>query len=142
MTANDFQAIAGHGIEATIDSKRILLGNLRLMEERKVSLNGLSEKAEHLSSEGKTPMFLAVEGEAAGIIAVADTLKENSRKAVEALHRMGLEVVMLTGDNQRTANAIARQIGIDRVLAEVLPEMKAEEIKTASIRRQEGWDGG
>jgi len=124
-----FQAIAGQGIEAIVDSKRILLGNVKLMEERKVHLNGLSEKAGHLSTEGKTPMFLAVEGQAAGIIAVADTLKENSKEAVEALRRMGLEVVMLTGDNERTARAIAHQIGIDRVLAEVLPEMKAEEVK-------------
>jgi Cu+-exporting ATPase len=129
LDPRDFQTIAGHGIEATIDSRRVLLGNLRLMEERKVFLNGLSEKAEHFSGEGKTPMFLAVDGEAAGIIAVADTLKENSREAVESLHRMGLEVVMLTGDNERTARAIAQQIGIDRVLAEVLPEMKAEEVK-------------
>ena len=129
LDPKDFQAIAGYGIEATIDSRKILLGNLKLMEERKVFLNGFLEKAEHLSSEGKTPMFLAVDGEAAGIIAVADTLKENSKEAVEALHRMGLEVVMLTGDNQRTAKAIARQIGIDRVLAEVLPEMKAEEVR-------------
>ena len=125
----DFQAIAGHGIEATIDSKRILLGNLRLMEERKVLLNGLLDRAERLSKEGKTPMFLAVEGKGAGIIAVADTIKENSREAVETLRRLGLEVVMLTGDNERTAKAIAVQIGIDRVLAEVLPEMKAEEVK-------------
>jgi Cu+-exporting ATPase len=129
FNSKSFQAIPGHGIEATIDSKRILLGNLRLMEERKVVLNGLLKRAEHLSNEGKTPMFLAVDGEAAGIIAVADTLKENSKEAVEALHRMGLEVVMLTGDNQRTAKAIAHQIGIDRILAEVLPETKAEEIK-------------
>jgi Cu+-exporting ATPase len=125
----DFQAIAGHGIEATVDSKRVLLGNLRLMEERKIALNGLAAKAELLSGEGKTPMFLAVDGRAAGIIAVADTLKENSKEAVEAFHRMGLEVVMLTGDNERTARAIAQQIGIDRVLAEVLPERKAEEIR-------------
>ena len=129
LDSKEFQAIAGHGIEVMIDSKRILLGNLRLMEQRGVVLNGLSDRAEHLSNEGKTPMFLAVEGEAAGIIAVADTLKENSKEAVEALNRMGLEVVMLTGDNQRTAKAIAHQIGIDRVLAEVLPEKKAEEIK-------------
>jgi len=129
LDSKNFQAIAGLGIEATIDSKRVLLGNLRLMEEKKVSLNGLSNKAEQLSNEGKTSMFLAVDGEAAGIIAVADTLKENSKKAVEAFHRMGLEVVMLTGDNQRTAKAIANQIGIDRVLAEVLPEMKAEEVR-------------
>jgi Cu+-exporting ATPase len=129
LAPKSFQAIAGQGIEATVDSKEILLGNVKLMEERKVHLNGLSEKAEQLSSEGKTPMFLAVGGKAAGIIAVADTLKENSKEAVEALRRMGLEVVMLTGDNERTARAIARQIGIDRVLAEVLPEMKAEEVK-------------
>jgi Cu+-exporting ATPase len=129
LDPKDFQAIAGYGIEATIDSKRVLLGNLKLMEERKVFLKGFLEKAEHLSSEGKTPMFLAVEGQVAGIIAVADTLKENSKEAVEALQRMGLEVVMLTGDNERTARAIAHQIGIDRVLAEVLPEMKAEEVK-------------
>ena len=125
----DFQAIAGQGIEAIVDSKKILFGNLRLMEEKRVSLNSLLSKAEQLSNEGKTSMFLAVDGEAAGIIAVADTLKENSNKAVEAFHRMGLEVVMLTGDNQRTAKAIASQIGVDRILAEVLPEMKAEEIK-------------
>jgi Cu+-exporting ATPase len=129
LDPRDFRAIAGHGIEATIDSRRVLLGNLRLMKEKKVFLNGFSEKAERLSSEGKTAMFLAVEGEAAGMIAVADTLKENSKEAVESLQRMGLEVVMLTGDNQRTARAIAQQIGIDRVLAEVLPGMKAEEVK-------------
>ena len=129
LDPKDFQAIAGHGIEATVDSRKILLGNLRLMEEKKVVLKGLLNKAEQLSNEGKTPMFLAVEGEGAGIIAVADTLKENSKEAVKALHRMGLEVVMLTGDNQRTAKAIASQIGVDRVLAEVLPEMKAEEVR-------------
>ncbi len=129
FSSKDFQAIAGHGIEATIDSKRVLLGNLRLMEEKKVFLDGLLEKAEHFSNEGKTSMFLAVDEKAAGIIAVADTLKENSKEAVEVLHQMGLEVVMLTGDNQRTAKAIAGLIGIDRVLAEVLPEMKAEEVK-------------
>jgi P-type Cu+ transporter len=129
LEPKDFHAIAGQGIEATIDSRRILLGNLRLMEERKIRLNGMVEKAERLSIEGKTPMFLAVEGRGAGIIAVADTLKENSKEAVEAFHRMGLEVVMLTGDNQRTAKAIAKHIGIDRVLAEVLPETKAEEIR-------------
>jgi Cu+-exporting ATPase len=129
MDPKDFQAIPGYGIEATVDSKRILLGNLKLMEQRRVDLNGLSEKAEHLLDEGKTSMYLAINGKAIGILAVADTLKKNSREAVEALQRMGLEVVMLTGDNQRAANAIARQIGIRRVLAEVLPEMKAEEIK-------------
>ena len=129
LEPRDFHALAGHGIEASVDSKRILLGNLRLMEERKIVLNGLIRKAEDLSRGGKTPMFLAVDEKASGVIAVADTLKENSKEAVDVLHRMGLEVVMLTGDNERTARAIAGQIGIDRVLAEVLPEKKAEEVK-------------
>jgi Cu+-exporting ATPase len=102
---------------------------VKLMEERRIPLNGFAEKAKSLSGQGKTPMFLAIDGRCAGIIAVADTLKENSKEAVEILHRMGLEVVMLTGDNERTAKAIAQQIGIDRVLAEVLPETKAEEIR-------------
>lgn len=125
----NFQAIAGYGIEAVIDTKKILLGNLRLMEERKVALDGLLNKAEELSGKGKTPMFLAVDGKTAGLIGVADTLKENSKEAVQTLHRMGLEVVMLTGDNERTAKAIANQIGIDRVLAEVLPDKKAKEVR-------------
>jgi Cu+-exporting ATPase len=129
LDPKDFYAIPGLGIEATIDSKRVLLGNLKLMEEKKVMLNGLSDRTEQLSNEGKTPMFFAIDQKLAGIIAVADTLKENSKEAVKALHQMGLEVVMLTGDNERTAKAIAHQIGIDRVLAEVLPEAKAEEIK-------------
>lgn len=125
----DFQAIPGYGIEANIDSKRVILGNWRLMEERKIVPEGLLDKAELFSREGKTPMFLAVDERAAGIIAVADTLKENSKEAVEAFHRMGLEVAMLTGDNKRTARAIASQLGIDQVLAEVLPQAKAEEIR-------------
>jgi Cu+-exporting ATPase len=125
----DFQAMAGHGIEATVDSKRVLLGNVRLMEERRIPLNGFAEKAQDFSGQGKTPMFLAIDGRCAGIIAVADTLKDSSKEVVETLHRMGLEVVMLTGDNERTAKAIARQIGIDRVLADVLPEAKVEEIR-------------
>ena len=99
------------------------------MEERGVALEGLAEKAEALSREGKTPVFLAVDGRSAGLLAVADTLKDTSREAVEALRRMGLEVIMLTGDNRRTAEAIARQAGVDRVLAEVLPDRKAEEVR-------------
>jgi len=129
-----FQAIAGHGIEATIDSREVLFGNLRLMEERKVRLNGLSGKAEELSGEGKTPMFLAVDGKTAGLIGVADTLKENSKEAVKTLRKMGIEVIMITGDNRRTAEAIARQIGIDRTLSEILPEGKANEVKKLQAR--------
>lgn len=129
-----FQAIAGHGIEATIDSREVLLGNLRLMEERNVGLNGLLGKAEELSSQGKTPMFISVDGQAAGLISVADTLKENSKEAVETLHKMGIEVIMITGDNWRTAEAIAKQIGIDRTLSEILPEGKADEVKKLQAR--------
>jgi Cu+-exporting ATPase len=129
LDPKNFQAIVGYGIEATIDSREVLLGNLRLMEERKVRLNGLLGKAEELSGEGKTPMFLAVDGKTAGLIGVADTLKENSKEAVGILHSMGIEVIMITGDNRRTAEAIAKQIGIDRTLSEVLPEGKANEVK-------------
>jgi Cu+-exporting ATPase len=107
----------------------VLLGNLKLMQDQRLSLDGLAEKAIQLAREGKTPMFLSVDDRTAGIIAVADTPKPNSKEAVRELHRLGLEVVMLTGDNQRTAEAIAKQVGIDRVLAEVLPEHKAREVK-------------
>jgi len=125
----DFKAIPGRGIEASIGGKKTLLGNMTLMKERGISLDGLVKNAEALSSEGKTPMFIAVDGRPAGIIAVADTLKADSAAAIDALHRLGLEVIMVTGDNRRTADAIARQVGVDRVLAEVLPEAKALEVK-------------
>ncbi len=127
--ATEFSAIPGHGIEAKINGQKVLLGNLKLMQSQGLSLDGLEEKAIQLSNEGKTPMFLGIDGQAAGIIAVADTLKPNSKEAVRELHRLGLEVVMLTGDNGRTADAIAKQVDIDRVLAEVLPEHKAQEVK-------------
>jgi Cu+-exporting ATPase len=99
------------------------------MRERGVALDGLAERAERLAREGKTPVFLAVDGRAAGLIAVADTLKPHAADAVRALHRLAIEVVMLTGDTARTAEAIARQAGIDRVLAEVRPQQKAEEVR-------------
>jgi P-type Cu+ transporter len=105
------------------------LGNLKLMRDRGVPTATLEKKADAYSRQGKTPMFVAVDQKPAGIVAVADTLKENSKAAVEALHRMGIEVAMITGDNRRTAEAIAEQIGIDRVLAEVLPDGKADEVK-------------
>jgi Cu+-exporting ATPase len=124
-----FNAIPGHGIEVQIDGKAVLLGNLKLMQDRGLSLNGLEDKASRLSQDGKTPMFVAIDGIPGGVIAVADTLKPNSKAAVKELHRLGLEVIMLTGDNKRTAEAIAKEVGIDRVLAEVLPENKAGEVK-------------
>jgi Cu+-exporting ATPase len=129
ISPEQFNAIAGHGIEATIEGKSLLLGNLKLMRDRGVPTAMLEKKADVFSGQGKTPMFVAVDQKPAGIVAVADTLKENSKAAVEALHRMGIEVAMITGDNRRTAVAIADQIGIDRVLAEVLPDGKADEVK-------------
>ncbi|MEE8174269.1 MAG: copper-translocating P-type ATPase, partial [Dehalococcoidia bacterium] len=127
--ADSFNAIPGQGVEAQLGGRSILLGNRRLMAERKISLDGLISEVERLESEGKTTMFVAVDGAPAGIVAVADTLKETSALAVKELHRMGIQVAMITGDNRRTAEAIARKVGIDRVLAEVLPEDKANEVK-------------
>lgn len=125
----DFQAVPGQGINAKIEGKRIGLGNRLFMQNHNITLDNLDTKATEFAGEGKTPMFLAVDGRAAGIIAVADTLKPNSRSVVAELYRLGLEVVMITGDNQRTAAAIGAQAGIDRILAEVLPEHKAREVK-------------
>lgn len=122
-----FEAIPGQGIEAVIKGRSMLLGNKKLMDNRGIEIT-LQEESDSLAEEGKTPMFIAIDGKLAGIIAVADVMKANSRKAIEALHMMGIEVVMITGDNKRTAAAIARQAGIDRVLAEVLPQDKANEI--------------
>ena len=124
-----FKAIPGHGIEVKIDGKDILLGNRKLMVESKISLEKLEKTSDSLAGEGKTPMYIAIDNKIAGIIAVADTVKENSKKAIEKLHEMGIEVAMITGDNKRTAEAIAKQVGIDRILAEVLPQDKANEVK-------------
>jgi Cu+-exporting ATPase len=125
----DFRAVPGHGIKVKINGKNVILGNADLMRDESVNIAEIHQKAEGLSEEGKTPMFIAEEGIATGIIAVADTLKENSALAIEELRRLGVETVMITGDNRKTAGAIARQVGIDRVLAEVLPADKAKEVK-------------
>ena len=124
-----FEAIPGYGVRGKVDGRAVLLGNAKLMQESGITLGELAETAETLASQGKTTMFVAVDGEPAGVFAVADTLKEHSAEAVSALQRLGVEVTMITGDNRRTAAAIARQTGIDRVLAEVLPDQKAEEVK-------------
>ena len=123
-----FQAIPGHGVEARLDGAMVLLGNRKLMADRQVVVDGLSAEAERLEAEGKTVMFVAMEGRARGLVAVADTIKETSPRAVSELKRLGLEVAMITGDNRRTAQAIGRQLGIDRVLAEVLPQEKAARV--------------
>lgn len=126
---DNFVAIPGHGIEVEIEKEAFILGNKKLMVEKQIDLLEFEEESNRLAQEGKTPMYIASSHELLGIIAVADTIKESSLKAIEKLHRMGLEVAMLTGDNKRTAEAIAKQVGIDRVLSEVLPEDKANEVK-------------
>lgn len=129
LPLQDFKAIPGYGIEVTIEGINVLLGNQKLMTERAISLAALETESDRLATEGKTPMYVAMNQELAGIIAVADVVKESSAKAIVALHRMGIEVAMITGDNRRTAAAIAKQVGIDRILAEVLPQDKAQEVK-------------
>ncbi len=134
-----FKALSGHGIEANIDGQRVLVGNLRLMETEGVPLNGLSAEMTRLQAEAKTPMLIAVDGEVAGVIAVADTIKDGSVEAIAELHRLGLEVVMLTGDNQKTAEAIGKAAGVDRVIAEVLPGDKAAMVKALQTSPAEGY---
>lgn len=124
-----FNALPGYGVEVTYRNGTILLGNRKLMEANNLEINNLEAKMTKLEESGKTAMLIAVNGQIAGLIAVADTLKENSAEAVAKLKEMGLEVIMISGDNQRTANAIASQIGVSRVFAEVLPSEKASEIK-------------
>ena len=124
-----FMAVPGYGIEVVINGSDILLGNKKLMNSKNINLVDLEETYDRLASEGKTPMYIGINNKIAGIIAVADVVKENSAKAIKKLHDMGIEVVMITGDNKKTAAAIANQVGIDRVLAEVLPQDKSIEVK-------------
>ena len=125
----NFNAIPGHGIEVVIENESILLGNLKLMKERSIDIGELRGEADRLANEGKTPMFIAINNSLEGIIAVADTVKPSSINAIKELHNMGIKVAMITGDNKKTAEAIAKQVGIDIVLSEVLPEDKANEVK-------------
>ena len=124
-----FTAVAGQGITAHVGSREILIGNMRMMNERNLNVNGLGDEAARLQGEAKTPMIVAIDGEVAGLIAVADSIKDGSVEAIQELHRLGLEVVMLTGDNQKTAEAIGKAAGVDRVIAEVLPGDKANMVK-------------
>ena len=132
--AQEFQAVPGHGIRAHVNGASLLLGNTALLQDASVPLDGAESRGQELSHQGKTPMYVAIDGKLAGMVAVADTLKPESREAVAALQRLGLQVVMLTGDNRTTAHAVARQLGIDRVLAEVLPQDKAAQVK--ELQRQ------
>jgi len=131
-----FEAIAGHGIRATIDGRELLLGNAKLMRERNIDAASQSAQAEKLAGLGKTPMYVAVDGQLAGLVAVADTIKPESPKAIEQLEALGLEVWMLTGDNRATAEAVAAQVGIapERVLADVLPGEKADKVRELQSR--------
>lgn len=129
LKAASFDSITGRGIEAVILGQAVLAGNRALMDERNVSLDALEADSGRLAKEGKTPMYVAVDGKLAGVVAVADVVKGSSKAAIERLRAMGLEVAMITGDNRATAEAIAGQVGVDRVLAEVLPRDKSDEIK-------------
>ncbi|ADH62078.1 copper-translocating P-type ATPase [Allomeiothermus silvanus DSM 9946] len=125
----NFDSVPGYGVVAQVKGRRVLIGNRRLMEREGVEVGGLEERVSRLAAEGKTAMYVAVDGQPAGVVAVADVIRESARKAVQALHRMDIQTVMLTGDNRRTAEAVARQLGIDTVIAEVLPEDKAAKVK-------------
>jgi Cu+-exporting ATPase len=124
-----FESVSGGGIRARVEGRGVLVGSRRYLSESGISEDGLRKAGDELAQEGKTPIFVAVDGEPAGLVAVADVVRDESREAIERLHSLGLEVAMLTGDNRRTAEAIARELGVDRVMAEVRPDDKAAEIK-------------
>lgn len=125
----EFEAIPGYGVKAIVDNKEIIVGTRKLMNKYNVDISSILTIMEELEANGKTTMLASIDGRYAGLIAVADTIKETSRKAIQRLHEMNIEVIMMTGDNQRTATAIGKEVGIDHVIAEVLPEGKAEEVK-------------
>jgi len=133
VTAESFAAIPGHGVSGRIEGHEVLFGNAKLMRDRRIQIESLESDWARLASEGKTPMYVAIDGKAGGLVAVADTVKPDSKSAIDALKALGIEVVMLTGDNERTGRAIARQVGIERVLAEVLPDDKAHEVKKLQL---------
>ncbi|MGE8205589.1 heavy metal translocating P-type ATPase [Heyndrickxia sp. NPDC080065] len=128
-SSETFEAIPGYGIQSMVNGKQLLIGTRRLMAKQNINVEDAKGKMENLEKQGKTAMLVAIDGRYSGIVAVADTIKETSKEAISRLHNMGLEVVMITGDNTQTANAIADQVGIKLVIAEVLPEGKAEEVK-------------
>jgi Cu+-exporting ATPase len=124
-----FSAVVGHGVQAEVDARTLLVGNRRLMETQEIQTDHIESDLKQLEEDGNTAILVSINGKLAGVIGVADTIKEGSLEAIDALHAMGLKVAMVTGDNTRTANAIAKQINVDTVLAEVLPGDKANEVK-------------
>lgn len=129
LETSGFQAVTGLGIAVEVDHLPVILGNRALMQQHKVDTSAYDEKAAALAGEGKTPMYLAAQGRFLGLVAVADVIKPDSRKTIEKLHKAGIKTVMITGDNRRTAAAIAKQVGIDEVLSEVMPQDKAKKVK-------------
>jgi Cu+-exporting ATPase len=129
-----FEAVAGHGVRGTVAGHTVLFGNLKLMQDHRIDAGALTARAAELAAQAQTPMYLALDGKIAGIVAVADPIKPDSAAAIARLHALGLKVVLLTGDNRATAGAVAKQVGIDEVLAEVLPEDKARKIEALQQR--------
>lgn len=127
--AQDFDSVPGQGVTAEVDGRRVLIGNRKLMDGGQVVLGALVQEAEVLAADGKTPMFVAADGQPLGVVAVSDRVRPSARVAVQALHELGIQTVMLTGDNRRTADAVARELGLDTVIADVLPEEKSAQIK-------------
>jgi Cu+-exporting ATPase len=134
LSVEQFNAIAGHGVEARIEGKTVLLGNRKLMSDSSIDISALETRAGELTRQAQTPMYIAVEGKAAGLISVADAIKTDSAAAIQRLHDIGLTVVLLTGDNQGTAKAVAEQVGIDEVIAEVLPQDKADVVAKLQVQ--------
>jgi len=128
--ARDVQTTPGHGISGTIDGVRVLIGTAKFLTEHHINTRGLEDISTIFAPQGKTPVLIGVEGLPAGVLAIADTVKPDSKSAIKRFHDMGLKVVMLTGDQQQTADAIAREVGIDQVFAQVLPEHKSDMIKS------------
>jgi Cu+-exporting ATPase len=131
--AEAFRAVPGHGVEARVEGRSVLLGNEKLMRDRGIDVRALRATADVLAGAGETPMYVGVDGRAAGLVACADTVKEDSRRVIARLKDLGIEVAMITGDNQRTADAIGREVGVDRILAEVLPQDKAHEVRKLQL---------
>lgn len=129
IETTDFESVPGSGIQVTWEGEPLYIGTRKLMKQQNVDIRSIEERMTELEADGKTAMLVGFQGELAGMIAVADTVKETSKAAIDRLHEQGLEVILLTGDNERTAQAIAKEVGVDRVIAEVLPDQKADEIK-------------